>query len=184
MGGRSGERPGLYPLVDQGTQKHLATSSLISRDQGGQEAAEQPHPNRAGAGGPAPDLSIMAVRSCALSEAPVHCSSNGDKHREIQSSTASEINRCAGSHRSGDNSLCPAQRACQALHLPEATEHAPWEAGCVFYPPPPPPSLEKWVSSTVKGGGVREERSSISNKLITEPRLWSQVPRLESWLCH
>lgn len=86
---------------------------------GGQRTSPHPHP--APAGGPAPDLSITAGFAAARSAAPAHCSSEGDKHREIQSSAASEINRCAGLRRSGDNAPAPPYAPALALHLPRAT---------------------------------------------------------------
>ena len=112
--------------MDRGTQRHLAAGTLTcsafsDQDQGEQWAEEPPAPTRKGAGGQVPDLSITAGFAAARSAAPAHCSSEGDKHREIQSSAASEINRCAGRHRSGDNAPAPPYAPAWALHLPRAT---------------------------------------------------------------
>lgn len=137
-----------------------ASSPAALSDAGGQWAAEQPLPDRAGAGGPAPDASITSESAAALSAAPAHCSSEGDKHRETQSSAASEINRCAGRHRSGDNASAPPQAPDRPCTCPRRPERASWEAGCV------PSSLKKWSPAPRMGAEVeKKEAPFVTNSL-------------------
>lgn len=132
-----------------------AGSPTVLWDPGGWWAAELPHPDRAGAGGPAPDLSITLGSAAALFAAPAHCSSERDKHREIQSSAASEINRCAGRHRSGDNASSPPHAPARPCTCPRRPQSASWEAGCV----PSPLSLEKWSPAPRVGVELEEKEA-------------------------
>lgn len=135
MRGKSGLCAGGPKNLEATGRQH---AHLHLSDLGGRWTAERPHLDGTGAGGPAPDLSITARAAAALSVAPAHCSSEGDKHREIQSRAASEINRCAGRHRSGDNAPFPPHAPAWPCTCPRQLELVSWEAGCLA------PCLEKW----------------------------------------
>lgn len=127
----------------------------------GQRSSRHPHPTpgRGGRPGSRP-VNHGGIRSCAL-PAPAHCSSEGDKHREIQSSAASGINRCAGLHRSGDNAPAPPYAPALALHLPGATGTR-LLGGRLR-----PPSLQKWLEKA----GVELEKKEARLLTNTEQNL-------------